>query len=119
MTVGSRARMLMSMRAVIERNSTATSDAYGQPEAPAWAILATVACRVWSRTRAVVEDGRKIAHVEEIRCAMASGTDVTENDRLASVQDRQGNVLWAGPLFIRAIQAKHTHVEMNLSRVQS
>jgi len=119
MSVGSRARTMMTMRAYLERNGTATTDTHGHPEAPAWATLATVACRVWSKTRRELVDGKKVAVAEQIRCGMPLDTDVTELDRIASIKDRQGTVLWQGPLFIEAIQHKHTHLEMDLRRVEA
>ena len=119
MAVGSRARMQMTMRAEIERDGTITTDAYGHPEVPAFAALATVACRIWSNSRREINDTKKYALVEEIRCAMPLGTDVTEKDRIALVKDRLGVTIWDGPLRIDAIQYKHTHVEMNLRRIQT
>lgn len=50
---------------------------------------------------------------------MPLGTDVTEDDRIAQITDRQGSVLWAGPLRIDAIQHKHTQIEMDLQRITS
>ena len=119
MTVGSLARMQMTMRALVERNGTATSDAYGHPDVPVFATLATVPCRAWSPSRREVNDTKKFALVEEIRCAMPLDADVTEDDRIASIQDRLGVTIWDGPLRIDAIQQKHTHVEMDLRRIQS
>jgi len=119
MTVGSLARLEMTMRAFVERNGTVTSDAYGHPEAPVFATLATVPCRVWSRTRREVNDTKKFALIEEIRCAMPLDADVTEDDRIANIQDRLGATIWGGPLRIDAIQQKHTHVEMDLRRIES
>ncbi len=119
MTVASRARTQMTMRAFVERNGTSTTDNYGHPEAPAFATLATVPCRVWSKNRREVNDDRKYALVEQIRCAMPLDADVTEKDQIASVKDRRGTVLWSGPLRIDTIQHKHTHMEMNLRRIES
>lgn len=120
MTVASRARTQMTMRALVQRNGTSTTDSYGHPEAASWSThIAAQACRVWSRTRREVVDGEKTALVEQIRCAMPLDADVTEDDRIFSVSDRQGTVLWSGPLRIDAIQHKHTHLEMDLRRIES
>lgn len=119
MTVGSRVRMLMTMRAVIQRNTTATTDGYGHPEAPTWGAHGTFACRVWSKNRQEENDTKKTALVEDLRCSMPLDADVTEDDRIQNITDRQGVVLWAGPLRIDTIQNKHTHIECALRRVQS
>lgn len=113
------ARKMMTMRAFAQRDGTSTTDAYGHPDGPSWATLATYPCRVWSKSRKETVDGRKYALIEDIRCSMPLGTDITEKDRLSSVKDRLGTVIWAGPLRIDTIQHKHTHLEMALLRVQS
>ena len=119
MTVGSLARMQMTMRAFVERNGTVTSDVYGHPDTPSFSTHATIVCRVWSRSRREVNDTKKFALVEEIRCAMPLDADVTEDDRIASIKDRLGVVIWSGPLRIDTIQQKHTHIEMDLRRIES
>ena len=119
MTVGSRARLQMTMRAFVERNGTVTSDVYGHPDTPSFSTHATIACRAWSPSRREINDTKKIALVEEIRCAMPLDADVTEDDRISSIQDRLGVTIWGGPLRIDTIQKKHTHLEMDLRRIES
>lgn len=116
---GSQARTIMTMRADVERNDTATTDAFGHPDAPNFSALATIPCRVHSKSRTERNDTRKTAIVESIRCSMPLGTDVTELDRIAQITDRLGAVLWSGPLRIDTIQHKHTHIEMDLRRIES
>ncbi len=113
------ARMMMTHRAFMERNSTATTDAYGHPNAPSFSAQATIPCRAYTKTRREQVDGDKYALTEEMRCMMPIGTDVTEDDRLSSIKDRLGVVIWAGPLRIDTIQHRHTHIEARLLRVQS
>ncbi len=118
--IGSRGRTQMTMRADIERDGTATTNARGHPDPPVYAShLTGLACRVWSQRRQEVVDGRKEAMVEEIRMMVPVGTDITELDRVANVKDRLGVVIWTGPMNIRGIQHKHTQLEMELQRVQS
>ena len=120
MSVASRSRTRMTMRAVIARNSTSTTDAYGHPDAPVFATLGDpIPCRAWSVNRREVDDTRKFVIEENLRCAIPLGTDVTENDRITQIQDRLSVVLWAGPWRIDDIQYKHTHLEMDLRRVES
>ena len=109
----------MTMRAVLERNGTATSNVYGHPEAPVFANLATVPCWVWSKDRREVNDTKKFAMEEQIKCGMPLDTDVTELDQVTQIENRLGVVLYSGPLRIDTIQYKHTHIEMNLRRIQS
>ena len=120
MSVDSRARTMMVMRATVERDNSSTTDAYGHPVPETWlAHIASQPCRVWSSSRREVNDNRKEVLIESIRCAMPLGADVTEADRITSIKDRRGAELWAGPLRIDTIQHKHTHVEMDLTRVQA
>lgn len=113
------ARMMMTQRAFMERNSTVTTDAYGHPDAPVFLAEATIACYTYTKTRREAVDGGKYALIEELRCMMPIGTDITEDDRLSSVKDRLGAVIWAGPLRVDTIQHKMTHIELRLLRVES
>lgn len=113
------ARSTMTMRAYVERNATSATDAYGHPGVPVFESLSTTPCRVWSKDRKETNDENKFALIEDIRCAMPIGTDVTELDQIASIRDRLDAIIWAGPLRIDTIQHKHTHIEMKLKRVQS
>ena len=120
MTVGSPASTMMTMRAEILRNQTASTDTWGQPDAPSFSTHATdVACRVWTRRRGKVVDGVKIAHVEEIRCSMVLDQDVLEADRLGDVTNRLGVVLFEGRWEIRDLQRRPGHLEMELKRVET
>lgn len=113
------ARSTMTMRAYIERNATVTTDDYGHPGIPVFEALSTTPCRTWSKARKETNDENKFAMIEDIRCAMPLGTDVTELDQIASIRDRLDAIIWAGPLRIDTIQHKHTHLELTLTRVQS
>ena len=120
MTVASLASTMMTMRAEILRNQTATEDTWGQPDAPSFSTHATdVACRVWTRTRQKIVDGAKIAHVEETRCSMVTDQDVLEADRLGDITDRLGVVLFGGQWEIRDFQRRPGHLEMELKRVET
>ncbi len=119
-TVASRVRTRMTMRADIQRNATATTDARGHPDAPDFQALATVACFAWTKRRQRVVDGNKIAYAEDFICAMALDTDITEADRVNQIADRRGAVLFAGPFKpLGTIQRRQQHLELRLQRVQS
>lgn len=120
MSVASRARTQMTMRAQVQRNSTATVDVDGHPAVASWANLGSpIACRVWSRVRRYVDDNRKTALLEDLRLAVALDADVTALDRVSQVTDRLGVVLWAGPFRLLVPQHKHTHVEWSIERITS
>jgi len=116
MTVASRARTRMTMRANVERNQTATTNPYGHGDAPTWSALATIPCRVWTRTKRQVVDEEKTVIVEEIRAIFPLDADVASGDRLAKITDRQEAVLYAGPLSIDHIERRDDHVEALLGR---
>ncbi len=115
---GSRARTIMIMRAEVERDSTGSTDPYGHPETANFETLATIPCRVYSKTRREINDDRKFVLIEEIRCMMPVGTDVTELDRINRVTDRLGVEIFAGPLRIDTIRRKQTFITMVLKGVK-
>ena len=108
----------MTMRADVERNTAAGTDAYGGPVAPAFTVLGTFACFVWSRQGRVITDGDKTAVVEDLRAIFPLGTDIQETDEIVSVKDRRGVEIIAGRLRVDAPpQRKHRHLEAALERV--
>lgn len=109
----------LTMRAQIERATATGADGWNGPEPGAFAALGDpVACFVWSDTITQVIDGQKQAQIEVTRALFALGTDVQPGDRLASVKDRKGAVLIAGPLVVEGpVQFKHTHFQATLRRV--
>lgn len=119
MTVGSLVRTTFRHRAVIVRNATSSTDVMGHPEAPSFAAHTTLPCRFWSQRRREVIDGKKSALVEDLRCGFAKDADVTADDRVSSIQDRQGSTLISGPLRLVAPQYKHDHIEFSLERITS
>jgi hypothetical protein len=109
----------LTMRAQIERETATGSDAWGGPNAGTFAPLGDpVACFVYSQQASQLVDGQKQAQIEVTRALFALGTDVRPGDRLASVTDRKGVVLHAGPLKVEGpVQFKHTHLEATLERI--
>ena len=107
----------MTHRAVLERNTTDTSDGWGQPGEPSWSVQATLACYAWSRSRKVVADGEKVVTVQDLRAIFAVDADVREQDRLQSITDRRSSTIFPGPLTVRTVVPKPTHQEAVLERV--
>ena len=109
----------LTMRAQIERASSTGTDGWNSPNAGSFSPLGDpVACFVWSGSSTQLIDGQKQAQIEGTRGLFALGTDLRPGDRLASVTDRKGAVLIAGPLVVEGpVQFKHTHLEAMLRRI--
>lgn len=111
-------RSRMTMRAFVERDAAVGDDPYGGAPAPSWQAHATLACYAWSKTRRDVVDGDKSAVVVDLRCVFPPGSDVTEADRVARIEDRQGAQLFAGPFEILTLQPRKQHLEAALERAK-
>lgn len=110
----------MTHRATIERDTSSTADAWGNPVAPVWAAhLTDLACRVWFDTESEVLDGNKTATVERRKMIVPIGTDVTEADRVAIVEDRLGATLFSGPAGIESVGRRRDHLVLTLEAVGS
>lgn len=108
----------LTMRAVVERNTAAGTDAWGQPVAATWSTVATLRCFAWSNASRELVDGDKTAMIEDMRIMVALGADLREDDEISAVTDRQGNLLIPGRLKVEGpVQRKHTHQEAALKRV--
>ncbi len=104
------------MRANIQRNQDTADDAYGHPEKPNFQEHNQIPCRVFSKMRREVIDEEKIVMIEDLRGRFHSDVDLTEDDRILSVVDRQNKVLFAGPLAILALVRRRTYTEAVLER---
>lgn len=108
----------LTMRAAIERNSAAGTDGWNSSVAEVFAPLAVLPCFVWSNTAREIQDGDKLARVEDLRAMFSLDADVRSGDEIAQVTNRAGVVLIAGRLRIEGpTQRKHTHLEAALKRV--
>ena len=110
----------MKHRAEIERDSATGDTAWNTAPVESWAShLIGVKCFVWSRSRKEAIDKNNTAVIEALRCIMPLATDVTERDRIASIKDRGGVTVLAGPLRIDGVQRVHTYLELMLERVNT
>lgn len=108
----------LTMRAPVERDMATGKDAWGNPVAPNWQPVATVALFAWSGSAREVKDGSKTAEIEDLRALFALKADVRAGDELVNITDRSGAVLIPGRLRIEGpVQRKHTHVEAALRKV--
>ncbi len=111
------ARQRMTMRAIVERDTSSGTDDYGQPVKPAWTTLATVPCWAWSKQCRERVDGNKSALIEDMRALFPLDADVLAGDEIVDITDRLGTVLIAGRIQIETMQRKHDHQEAGLERI--
>jgi len=110
----------MRHRAEIERDGATVSTDWNTPPVASWAShLIGVKCFVWAKPTREVVDENKTVVIDNLRCVMPLGTDVTERDRIASIKDRRGVTILAGPLRIEGVQNVLTHLELILDRVRT
>lgn len=113
---------LYTMQAVVERD-VSEGDGYGAPTKPNWEYLLTVPCRLWwqrstgvrSANREYVTPARMVP-ISEGGMILPSGTDVTEQDRVVAIQDRQGNPLIDGIFSITSVLNEEDHMEISVTR---
>ena len=120
---------LMTEQAIIERDQGAY-DAYGADGEPDFQYLSTVPCRFWwdrstgarSANRTYVSPAREVP-VSDGGLLVPSGTDVTERDRITSIQSfnpQTGKwVTYIQGLFtVTAVLTEDDHMELNLTRAR-
>lgn len=109
---------LMPHRADVQRDNASTTTDWNTPVKPDWQThLLNVKCFLWSRNKREAIDEEKIAVIEDLRCMMPLGTDVTEKDRIANVKDRQGVTIVSGSFDVQGLMRKHDHLELVLEKV--
>lgn len=94
------------MRATVERDQESSPDPWGGDQSDFQQVATGVPCRVWSRERRDRTDDGKSVVTEDLRAMFPIGADVQEQDQLTQVVDRQGTVLYAGPLAVETISPK-------------
>lgn len=110
----------MTMRAVVERAAPAAANGWNLDPAPTWQThLAELPCRLWYANGGETIDGDKTAVIEGWRMIVPAGTDIAESDRIASVVDRRGRTIHAGPLNIETVGRRADHVPLTLQEVSS
>lgn len=105
----------MTHRALVQRNTTSTTDDLGQPSAPAWSThIASLACWFWQTAeREVVGD--KAAIVGDMKMIVPRGTDITEADRINGITSKNGiTTIRSGVLLIEAVIPRRDHLELML-----
>lgn len=110
-------RLSLTQRCTIERDANAgNDDSWGEGNAtPDWQPHITdLPCRAWATggTETVTRTDT-IAAIGDVTVIVPLGTDVTEQDRVASVTFR-GDTIQQGPLGIRAINSRRDYLELIL-----
>ena len=110
------ARQRMTMRAYIERND-ASANVYGHKSVPDWQSLSTTPCRVWSTRGDARHTPQVDMDAERFEGIMPIDTDVTSDDRLLKVTDREGSQLY-GKMVIDSIAPANgrSHLQLALRR---
>lgn len=102
----------------IQRDTNAGSVIDGVQQAPSWSDhLTDLPCRAWTSTGREQLDPTTSIVVEDMRCVVPLGTDVTEQDRLNGVTDAYGQTVIDGLAGIRAVIARKDHLELTLVRI--
>jgi hypothetical protein len=115
-------RSKMTMRAVIKRG--AGTDGYGGPAAAQPLVINPAApCFVYTKTQRLADSGGVVASVQEIWGLFRAGEDLKTGDVIDGVQDRAGNDLFPGPMYVQPITPRGrgsvvTHLEAQLKRTR-
>ncbi|MFZ5749098.1 MAG: hypothetical protein ACOY45_15745 [Pseudomonadota bacterium] len=108
----------LTMRARVERDQATGTDAWGNPVAPDFQPVGTLACFAWSTAASKIEDGRKTAWIGDYRALFALGADLIAGDEISAITDRRGVTIIAGRLrLLGPIEPVHTHLEVALERI--
>lgn len=111
---------MLTSQAIIARDES-VADAYGAPTKANFQYHLTVPCAlVWDRSSGVRSANRtwvtpaRDAPLKEGLMLMPTGTDVTEQDRISQIQDREGNLTYPGDFTISAVVVYDDHIELNV-----
>ena len=115
------ARARMTMRADLQWISNASAeDDYGQPAPPTWETTsAGISLYAWSERKRDLQTNGIHVVVEDLRAIVPRGIAIQDEWRLLNVHDRRSNEIFAGPLYVDAIQVLPTHLELTLNKVGS
>jgi hypothetical protein len=114
-------RVGLKHRCSIHRNSNASAaaDNYGNPVDASWgAHLTNIPCRAWTNAAKEPVDDESAVLIEDRRLTVPLGTDVKETDRVQSVTDPAGNVIFDGPMDIEGVLRFTDHIELVLERIR-
>jgi hypothetical protein len=116
-------RHRLTHRAVRQVNTTASTNDYGQPDAPSWSTTGSaVPCFFFVKGKRQAVEEHRVVYIEDLRMHVAlepgwTSDSWSESDRVLSVQDRLGASLASGPFEVEAIERHFDHYEIVLNRV--
>lgn len=111
-------RSRMVHRALIEVNTQAVGDGYGQSRPPVWAAkYLKMPCYLWTKSRMERVNENTTQITEEVSLIFPLSYVVTERDRIRSITNRLGFSIAAGPYNVRAIQRDADHFLATLQEV--
>lgn len=114
------ARSRMTQRALIQRATSAGTDDYGNPLPPSWAThIASLPIWLYASTEREAVTEETTAVVADLRAMVPLDADVTEQDRIAGITDRRGNVIEPATLGVETVLYQRSHRQLTLSRVTS
>jgi hypothetical protein len=109
-------RQIMVFRADLRRN-TAAPDLDGHPGPPFWkSIDDDLACYIWSTSGKMIV-GNKVVDDDILVGVFPRETDITIDDRIWSIKDRQGNEIFK-KLNITTVTIRADHVRVGLKRLE-
>jgi hypothetical protein len=112
-------RVALRHQCTIERDTSVGPDSWGQSGEPNWVRhLINIPCRAWTDAAREPVDDTKTVVMEDRRVIVEIGTDVTERDRVASVTNPAGTVIFEGPINIEGVQRYPDHLELLLERIR-
>lgn len=112
--------LLCTHRTTVERDANAGNVVNGIQQSPSWSDhLIALPCRAWTSAGREQFDATTSVVVEDMRCIVQLGTDITEQDRLNGVTDKDGNPIISGLVGIRAVIRRTDHLELMLVRISS
>lgn len=104
---------------MIERNTASGLDPYGQTIPPLWTAMSElIPCFVYARAKRQIVQNEGTVIIENIRAMFPKGADVRQGDRIASLSDRLGVIVWQGPMMVDTILPRPDHLEALLRRVE-
>ena len=110
--------LLLSHRAVLERDEQTEDDHWGQLDAPEWEPgPCLVPCHAWIDKASRIDAGTKVVVASNsLRLICALDADISRKDRVVRIEDSAGSVLFDdGPYAIESIDRHGDHREIDLS----
>lgn len=102
-----------------DANAGEETNSRGDIVKPGWDDhLDEVPCRAWTTTVQEPNEDDVLIAVEERRVAVKRGTDITEADRVLEVTEKDGTVLFDGPMEVKGVQIYPDHIELQLKRIR-